>query len=138
MASWPFAIGSLTQSVIRWKLLHQSPANNWQCNRSSVLKFASGRNLSALSYGPALGKLINREDLVQNKYSEKGYRDVTLNVSGSHGGNVSTSITNMAVHSQKLSNSLCISFAANIAQSIVGDRQGSNALCDGNALYDEL
>jgi len=94
----------------------------------SVLKFTSGGNLSALSYGPALGKLINRRDMVENKYSEKGYRDVNLNVSGSHGGNVSTSITNMAVQSQKLSNSLCIfSFAANIAQSTVGDRQGSNA-----------
>jgi len=123
-----------------------------------------------------LGKLINRKDMVQNKNSEKGYRDVTLNVNGSHGGNVSTSITNMAVHGQKLSNSLCIfSFAANIAQSTEGDRQGSNActliavwfgdyykeqnldislllnqlphvwvdffvnaVCDGNALYDEL
>ena len=142
----------------------------------SVLKFASGGNLSALSYGPALGKLVNRKDMVQNKYSEKGYRDVTLNVSGSHGGNVSTSITNVAVHSQKLSNSLSIfSFPANVAQSTVGDRQGSNActiiavrfgdyckeqnldisllwsqlpnvwvdsfvnaICDGNALYDEL
>ena len=82
----------------------------------------------ALSYGPALGKLINRKDMVQNKYSEKGYRDATLNVSGSDGGNVSTSITNMAVYSQKLSNSLCIiSFPANIAQSRVGDRQGSNS-----------
>jgi len=92
----------------------------------SVLKFASGGNLSVLSYGRALGKLVNRKNMVQNKYSEKGYRDVTLNVSGSHGGNPSTSITNMAVHSQKLSNSLCIfSFAANIAQSTVGDRQGS-------------
>ena len=90
----------------------------------SVLKFASGGNLSVLSYGPALGKLINRKDMVQNKYSEKGYRDVTLNVSGSHGGNVSTSITNMAVHSQKLLNSLCIfSLAANIAQSTVGARK---------------
>ena len=35
----------------------------------SVLKLASGGNLSALSYGPALGKLINRKDMVQNKYS---------------------------------------------------------------------
>ena len=79
-----------------------------QCPEYSVLKFASGGNLSALSYGPALGKLINRKDMVQNKYSEKGYRDVTLTVSGSHGGNVSTSIANMAVHSEKLSNSQCI------------------------------
>ena len=76
----------------------------------SVLKLASGGNLPALSYGPALGKLINRKDLVQNKYSEKGYRDATLNVSGSDGGIVSTSVTDMAVYSQKLSNSLCIIF----------------------------
>ena len=87
----------------------------------SVLKFASGGNLSALSYGPALGKLINRKDMVQNNYSEKGYWDAILNVSGSAGDNV-------ALYSQKLSNSLCIfSFPANIAQSTVGDRQGSNA-----------
>ena len=32
----------------------------------SVLKLASGGNLSAFSYGPALGKLINRKDMVQN------------------------------------------------------------------------
>ena len=65
----------------------------------SVLKLASGRNLSALSYGPALGKLINRKDMVQNKYSEKGCKNATLNVSGSDGGIVSTSITNVAVYS---------------------------------------
>ena len=35
----------------------------------SVLKLASGGNLSALSYGPALGKLRNRKDMVQNEYS---------------------------------------------------------------------
>ena len=94
----------------------------------SVLKFASGGNLSALSYGPALGKLINRKDMIQNKYSEKGYRDVVLNISGLVGANVPGSITNMSVDSQKLSSSLCIfSFPGNIAQSTVGDRQGSNA-----------
>ena len=67
-------------------------------------------------------------DMVQNKYSEKGSRDATLNVSGSDGGIVSTSITNVAVYSQRLSNSLCIcSFPANIAQPSVGDRPGINA-----------
>ena len=142
----------------------------------SVLKFASGGNLSSLSYGPALGKLISRKDMIQNKYSEKGYRGVVLNISGLDGGNGSGSITNISVHSQKLSSSLCIfSFPANIAQSTAGDRQGSNActiiavkfgdyckqqkldisllwnqlpnvwvesfvnaICDGNAIYDEL
>ena len=67
-------------------------------------------------------------DMVQNKYSEKGSRDATLNVSGSDGGIVSTSITNVAVYSQRFSNSLCIfSFLANIAQPSVGDRPGINA-----------
>ena len=67
-------------------------------------------------------------DMVQNKYSEKGSRDATLNVSGSGGGIVSTSITNVAVYSQRLSNSLCtFSFPANIAQPSVGDRPGINA-----------
>ena len=132
--------------------------------------------MSALSYGPALGKLINRKDMTQNKYSEKAYRDVTLNVSALGGDNVSSSISNMSVHSQKLFSSLVIfSFPANVAQSTVGDRQGNNActiiavrfggfcnqhkldisllwnqlpniwvdsfvnaICDGNALYNEL
>ena len=94
----------------------------------SILKFASGGNLSALSYGPALGKLINRQDMTQSKYSEKGYRDVTLNIRGLVGDHVSSSISNMSVHSQKLSSSLIIfSFPANVAQSTVGDRHGSNA-----------
>ena len=66
--------------------------------------------------------------MVQNKYSEKGSRDATLNVSGSDGEIVSTSITNVAVYSQRLPNSLCIfSFLANIAQSSVGDGPGINA-----------
>ena len=94
----------------------------------SVLKLANGGNLSALSYGPTLGKLINRKDMVQNKCSEKGSRNATVNVSGSDGGIVSTSITNVAVYSQRLPNSLCIfSFLANIAQSSVGDGPGINA-----------
>ena len=83
-----------------------------------MLKFASGGNLSALSYGPALGKLINRKDMIQNKYSEKGYRDVVLNTSGLDGAIVSGSIANISVPSQKLSSSVCIfSFPADIAQS---------------------
>ena len=63
----------------------------------SVLKFASGGNLSALSYGPALGKLINRKDMARNKYSEKGYRDVLLNISGEDGANIPGSIINAKI-----------------------------------------
>ena len=142
----------------------------------SVLKFASGGNLSALSYGPALGKLINRKDMVQNKYSEKGYRDVPVNIGGLDGETVSSLTTSILVHSQKFSGSLCsFSFPSYMAQSTLGDRHGSNActiiavkfgdychqqnldvsllwnqlpkvwvdsfvnaICDGNAIYDEL
>ena len=42
----------------------------------SVLKHTSGGNLSAISYSPALGRLISRKGLTQNKHSEKGYRDI--------------------------------------------------------------
>ena len=48
----------------------------------SVLKHTSGGNLSAISYSPALGRLISRKALIQNKNSEKGYRDVKLNIDG--------------------------------------------------------
>ena len=115
--------------------------------------------------------------MVQNKYSEKGYRDVVLNISGLDEADVNSgSITNLSVNSQKMSSSLCIySFPVSVAQSSLGDRQGSNActiiavkfgdycnqqkldvsllwnqlpnvwvdsfvnaICDGNAVYDEL
>ena len=45
----------------------------------SVLKHTSGGNLSAISYSPAVGRLISRKGLTQNKHSEKGYRDINLN-----------------------------------------------------------
>ena len=67
--------------------------------------------------------------MVQNKYSEKGYRDVVLNISGLDEADVNSgSITNLSVNSQKMSSSLCIySFPVSVAQSSLGDRQGSNA-----------
>ena len=48
----------------------------------STLKHTSGGNLSAFTYSAVLGKLIGRKSLTQNKYSEKGYRDQTLNLDG--------------------------------------------------------
>ena len=84
----------------------------------SILKFASGGNLSALSYIPALGKLINRKDMARN--SEKGYRDVLLNISGEDAANVSGSIINLSVPCQKLWSSHCIfSFPASMFHVIV-------------------
>ena len=64
--------------------------------------------MSALSYGPSLEKLINRKDMTQNKNSEKGYRDVVLNISGTAAANVVCSTSNLVIPCQRLSNSLCI------------------------------
>ena len=93
----------------------------------SVLKFASGGNLSALSYGPALGKLIKRKEMDRNEYSEKGYRDVPINVGGSDAAAVVGSINNLVVQSQKFVNHCVFIFPENISQSTFGDRLGSNA-----------
>ncbi|KAL9953963.1 hypothetical protein ACROYT_G041447 [Oculina patagonica] len=94
----------------------------------SILKFASGGNLSALSYGPSLGKLINRKGMQQNKNSEKGYRDVVLNIGGSAAANVEGCTSNLVIPCQRLSNCHCVfTFPTNISQSTVGDRLGSNA-----------
>ena len=48
----------------------------------SVLKHTSGENLFASAYSPALGRLIVRKSLTQNKNSGKGYRDLSLNLDG--------------------------------------------------------
>ena len=48
--------------------------------------------------------------MIQNKYSEKGYRDVVLNTSGLDGANVSGSIANISVPSQKLSSYVQFAF----------------------------
>ena len=88
----------------------------------SVLKFASGGNLSALSYGPSLGKLINRKGMQQNKNSEKGYRDVVLNIGGSAAANVEGSTSTLVIPP------CCVfTFPTNISQSTVGD--GSSNAC---------
>ena len=89
----------------------------------SILKFSSGGNLSALSYGPSLGKLINRKDVIQNKNSEKGYRYVVLNIRGTAPANVACSTSNLLIFCQRLSNCLCIfTFPTSISQSTIGDR----------------
>ena len=63
----------------------------------------------------------------RNKYSEKGYRDEVVNISGSVEANVVGSINQLVVQSQKFSNNCVFIFPANISQSTVGDRLGSNA-----------
>jgi len=63
----------------------------------SILKFCIEWNLSSLSYGPSLGKLINRKDIIQNKNSKKGYGDVFLNISGTAAANVTCSTSNLVI-----------------------------------------
>ena len=88
----------------------------------SVLKYGSGGNLSAISYGSSLGKLINRKDQARNRYSEKGYRDVVLNIDGQSLSN------NLEIKCKRLSNCHCrFEFPASVSQSRVGGREGSNA-----------
>ena len=80
----------------------------------SVLKHTSGGNLSAIAYSPALGRLINRKDLVVNQHSEKGYRDQILNVDGQS----VTADNQISVKCTNVSRSLCqFSFPSTIAQS---------------------
>ena len=66
--------------------------------------------------------------MARSKYSEKGYRDVLLNISGEDGANVSGSIISLSVQCQKLSSShFFFSVPASMSQSTVGDRQGSDS-----------
>ena len=88
----------------------------------SILKFSSGGNLSALSYGPSLGKLTNRKDMIQNKNSEKGCRDVVLTINGTVAANVVCSTSNFVIPCQRLSNCHCIfTFPTSISQSTIRD-----------------
>ena len=88
------------------------------------LSHTSGGNLSAISYSPALGRLISRKALIYNKNSEKGYRDVKLNIDGG----ATSAEDQVSVLCTSISNTLCkYIFPSTIAQSSLGGRQGSNA-----------
>ena len=90
----------------------------------SVLKHTSGGNLSAIAYSPALGRLINRKSLTQNKNSEKGYRDQSLNLDGGS----SSAEDQIFIQCTKVARNLCqFIFPPHVAQSSLGGRQGSNA-----------
>ena len=90
----------------------------------SVLKHTSGGNLSAIAYSPALGRLINRKSLTQNKNSEKGYRDRSLNLDGGS----SSAEDQIFIQCTKVARNLCqFIFPPHVAQSSLGGRQGSNA-----------
>ena len=77
---------------------------------------------------PCLGKLIDSKDMARNKYSEKVYRDVAVNVSGMDVANVAGSLCDLVVHCQKVSNCDCMfTFPVSISQSAFGGRVGSNS-----------
>ena len=92
----------------------------------SVLKHTSGGNLSALNYGPSLGRFIYRKgQVVVNQNSETGYRDITLNLDGEF---FDTSGHLITVKGNRISNDMCqFKFPVEISQSTIGGRQGSNA-----------
>ena len=72
--------------------------------------------------------MINRKDIIRNKNSEKGYRDVVLNISGTVAANVTCATSNLMIPCQRLSNCLCIfTFPTCISKSTIGDTFGSNA-----------
>ena len=79
--------------------------------------------MSPMGYSPALGRLINRKNMIQNKNSEKGYRDISLNINGE----VVSTENHIYVKCTNVSSTLCqFSFPASIAQSTIGGQQGSN------------
>ena len=71
----------------------------------SVLKHTSGGNLSALNYGPGLGRFNYRKgQVVVNQNSETGYSDVTLNLDGEH-SHVNSHF--IQVKGNRVNNNLC-------------------------------
>ena len=76
-----------------------------------------------------LGNLINRKDMIQNKYSEKGYRDVVLNINGTAAANVACSTSNLVIPCQRLKLPLHFHFPNKhfSVHNQIGDRFGSNA-----------
>ena len=66
----------------------------------SLLKHSSGGNLSGLSYGPSLGKLVYRKDFYRNKSSEKDYRNVVLNLDGGNSDSTTIVVHSNVIFSQ--------------------------------------
>lgn len=99
----------------------------------STLKFASGGNLSALTYGPSLGRYINRKDLalVRNPNSEDGYRNVDIVTDDGSKQSLYHNASSLmptvygTLHSE--SGVTEYLFPPNISQSTLGGRIGSNA-----------
>lgn len=98
----------------------------------SILKFASGGNLSSLTYGPSLGRHIYRKDVsfARNPHSEDGYRNVAI-VTGSpeqsQDHDNSPYLPDVFGKLRPCSTVKEYLFPPNISQSTLGGRTGSNA-----------
>ena len=99
----------------------------------SVLKFTAGGNLSASNYGSFRGRVITGREVITNSNSERGYRDDVILVSGSitsstctagSGASYSVRLVYDPFGIQEIKQ-FCLS--ANLSQSTIGGRQGSNA-----------
>ena len=97
----------------------------------SVLKFTAGGNLSASNYGSFRGRVITGRDVIINSNSERGYRDDIILVSGSFassdGGSRMSYSVRLVFDPFGLSEIKQFCFSANLSQSTIGGRQGSNA-----------
>ncbi|XP_068747328.1 uncharacterized protein [Montipora capricornis] len=97
----------------------------------SVLKFSAGGNLSASNYGSFRGRVITGREVITSSNSERGYRDDVILISGSITSRIAESGTSYSVQLvydpcgiQEMKQ-FCLS--ANLSQSSIGGRQGSNA-----------
>ena len=95
----------------------------------SVLKFTAGGNLSATNYGSFRGRVITGREVITNSNSERGYRDDVILVSGSISpSNPESRYSVRLVYDPfGLSGIKQFCFSANLSQSSICGRQGSNA-----------
>ena len=97
----------------------------------SVLKFTAGGNLSASNYGSFRGRVITGREVITNSNSERGYRDDVILVSGSVTSSSEASRMSYSVRliydPFGLNEMKQFCFSANLSQSTIGGRLGSNA-----------
>lgn len=96
----------------------------------SVLKYTAGGNLSASKYGSFRRQVITGWEVITNSNSERDYRDDIILVSGSFtsssGGSRMSYSVRLVYDPFGLSEIKQFCFSANLSQSTIGGRQGSN------------
>ena len=96
-----------------------------------VLKFTAGGNLSASNYGSFCGRVITGREVIINSNSERGYRDdiilVSRSFTSSNEGSRMPYSVRLVFDPFGLSEIKQFCFSANLSQSTIVGRQGSNA-----------